>query len=103
MSTAKPMCIVEIGLLTLAMPAAKGLDLVKLLQGGAMRAEADYRTNYDVLKGQTYNVQPLPEIRLTTVDASRLKSAVQPPGASGKRTARPAALPAPIPVHGVDG
>lgn len=65
------MCVVEVGHTSLLLPALKGLELVKLLQGNAARGEWDYgHSNADHLLN--FRVKPLGEIRMTTIDASRL-------------------------------
>lgn len=84
----EPMCVVEIGYeLSLAMPATKGLALVKLLSSGVAKAETDFTASRG-RGGYVYQVTPLPAVSLTIVNAEQLISA-------GKPIPRAAALPAP--------
>lgn len=81
MSTPKPsqqISVVEFGHITLVLPAAKAIDLVKLLQSGAFQGQWNY-SGISAREPMKLKCSPLGEIRLTTISHEQLQDAdIQP-------------------------
>lgn len=76
MSPLKPtqqISVVEFGHTMVALPAAKAIDLVKLLQSGAALADWDYSDLTDGRRSMKLQLRLLGEIRLTTVSPDQIK------------------------------
>lgn len=86
MSSAKTMCLVQVGLLSVVMPVEKGLQLVRLLQS-ALHAEADWSEDRSLRDGPRYLTSPLRELNMTTIPANRLRDS-EKADEDGKRPKR---------------
>lgn len=87
MSTFKPtqqLSSVEFGHFMVVLPAAKAIDLVKLLQSGAALGDWDYSDG--AMRRMKIEIRPIGEIRLTTLSPSQIKNP-EPPATRGKKRA----------------
>lgn len=96
MSTLKPtqqISVVEFGHIMVALPAAKAIDMVKLLQSGAMLADWDFSDIGNGRRGMKLELRHLGEIRLTTVSAEQVKGNETAPRTKKRRDCDSAQVP----------
>ena len=71
MKPADTMCVVEVGLLDLLMPADKGLQLIKLLQSCAAEGHYSFSDNHR----QVWTPKPLSKLTLTVLQPDQIDMA----------------------------
>jgi hypothetical protein len=75
----QPMCCVSIGYLEVVLPADKGLQLVKLLQG-AVACDHAYSPDHR----RVYQVTGAPEVGYTTITADQIRMPAPAPAKPGR-------------------
>lgn len=96
MSPLKPtqqISVVEFGHIMVALPAAKAIDLVKLLQSGAALADWDYSDLSNGRRSLKLHLRLLGEIRLTTVSADQIKGDESAPRSKKRGALNPGHVP----------